>query len=536
MYTTLFEGTKFGVLNFVYPHHKLGGFGVSLMTLGTGDIEGREDWVQTGEFSYHVTQVMLGYGIMVPGNNYVGSSFKFVDQSFDKNSSRGFGFDLSFYRPLHRNIACGIIFQDIVPPTLKPGAEEETWPFTFMTGVGLKDLILTRDVSCNASLSIEKPEKRSVKTHFGAEALFSRAVALRAGFDRGFENFAMGIGYSKSGLKLDFSYRLMDEIDNSLRVGISWTFGKSVSESRQEESQMAEERKGYLIFDDRERQFEFYRDLGDYYQRENELDSAFIYYHRALAYRENDPDVLEEIDNVTEAMQTVREQEEMRDIQARLNAAILDEYYNRAEKLYDEKDYSQSLALVRLGLDIDPRAARLQVLENRITQGIRGRIVELLNEATLAESEGRWEDAITTYDRILELSPTQADARELKGRLGDTLKVARLVRDGTESFHKGNLSAAEEDFKEVLTSVPNNIVAQEYLRQIKSIREQPTGREELERDEQMWKVYLEGLEFYQEGKYDSAIARWEEVLRFYPDNQQTIENIRQARLRLKPEE
>ena len=191
---------------------------------------------------------------------------------------------------------------------------------------------------------------------------------------------------------------------------------------------------------------------------------------------------------------------------------------------------------MKLGLDLDPRAAKLQVLENRITQSVRGRIVELINEATLAESEGRWQDAITTYDRILELSPTQADARELKGRLADTLKVARLVLDGVESFHKGNLSAAEEVFKKVLTTVPNNIVAQEYLSRIKSIREQPTGREELERDEQMWRVYLEGLEFYQKGEYDSAITRWEEVLRFYPDNQQTIENIRQARLRLKPEE
>jgi tetratricopeptide (TPR) repeat protein len=533
MFTTLLEGTTYGTFTYVYPHPRLGSFGGSIMALGTGEIERREDWIKTGEFSYSIVQLLAAYGRHLGERYYLGTAFKFVNQSIDNNSSLGFGVDLSFYTTLHKNVSAGVIFQDIVPPTLKPGTEKETLPFTIIAGAGAKAVSVHRDVTCNFNFALEKPEERSAKLHAGAEGVYKEAFAVRAGFDR--DNLALGFGVRLIGVQFDYSWRFMDEIRDSHRFGLSWRFGKTVSDRRKEEARRADERTGYLIFDDREKQFEFYKDLGDYYQRTETYDSAFIYYHRALAYRENDSLVLEEIGRVTEGMRRDREQEEMENLQSRLNTAILDEYYGRAEILYDEKDYSRSLTLVRMGLDIDPAEARLQSLERRITEAIRGRVGELLKEAALAQKDGRWQDAITTYDEILELSPAQTAAEKLKGRLADTIKVARLIRDGTELFYERNLSMAEEKFKDVLMLAPDNIVAQEFLRQIESEREQPTGREELERDERMWKIYLEGLEFYQKGQYDSAITRWEEVLRFYPDNQQTIENIRQARLRLEPE-
>ncbi|HPC12149.1 MAG TPA: hypothetical protein PK112_08635, partial [candidate division Zixibacteria bacterium] len=53
------------------------------------------------------------------------------------------------------------------------------------------------------------------------------------------------------------------------------------------------------------------------------------------------------------------------------------------------------------------------------------------------------------------------------------------------------------------------------------------------KDPEAWQLYLEGLRFMRNQEYQKAIDAWEKVLERYPGNEATLDNIEQARLRLK---
>ncbi|MCH7948156.1 MAG: hypothetical protein IIC66_10205, partial [candidate division Zixibacteria bacterium] len=59
--------------------------------------------------------------------------------------------------------------------------------------------------------------------------------------------------------------------------------------------------------------------------------------------------------------------------------------------------------------------------------------------------------------------------------------------------------------------------------------------ETLQADKEIWPLYLEGLKHMRDKKYGAAIAAWQKVLKVYPDNPNTLNNIDQASLRLKAE-
>jgi len=75
-------------------------------------------------------------------------------------------------------------------------------------------------------------------------------------------------------------------------------------------------------------------------------------------------------------------------------------------------------------------------------------------------------------------------------------------------------------------------VAREYLDKIGLLMKEATELEVLQKDEKVWKIYLNALEYFRNGDYEKAISLWEEVLKYYPGNKNTMNNIEQAKLRL----
>jgi tetratricopeptide (TPR) repeat protein len=100
----------------------------------------------------------------------------------------------------------------------------------------------------------------------------------------------------------------------------------------------------------------------------------------------------------------------------------------------------------------------------------------------------------------------------------------------------GNLSDAKARFEEVLKSDPDNVVARDYMGKILTLMKEATELEDLQKDDRVWKIYLEALEHFRSGDYENAIILWQEVLKYYPGNKNTISNIEQARLRMQGKE
>jgi tetratricopeptide (TPR) repeat protein len=160
----------------------------------------------------------------------------------------------------------------------------------------------------------------------------------------------------------------------------------------------------------------------------------------------------------------------------------------------------------------------------------------MMDNAARAEREGRYADAVTYYNRVMELSPGNVAVKQLIARDGTILNNAQLISKGAELYALGNLSDAKARFEEVLKSDPNNLVAQDYLNRILTEMKEATELEDLQKDDRVWKIYLEALEHFRNADYEKAILLWQEVLKYYPGNKNTINNIEQARLRMQGKE
>jgi tetratricopeptide (TPR) repeat protein len=160
----------------------------------------------------------------------------------------------------------------------------------------------------------------------------------------------------------------------------------------------------------------------------------------------------------------------------------------------------------------------------------------MMDNAARSEKEGRYAEAVTFYNRVIELSPGNVAVKQLIARNGTILNNAQLISKGAELFTMGNLSDSRARFEEVLKSDPDNLVATDYLGKILAQMKEATELEDLQKDDRVWKIYLEALEHFRNGEYENAILLWQEVLKYYPGNANTISNIEQARLRMQGKE
>ncbi|MCX6825647.1 MAG: PorV/PorQ family protein [candidate division Zixibacteria bacterium] len=530
MHVTLFEGSIFDVATFVYPDPKQGGFGVSFMRLGTGDIIRRQDWNAMGDFSYSTWQMLLGYGRKINDRHSLGGALKIVSQSLDNNAAYGIGLDLSFLSNIKKNISAGIIFQDIIAPHLRLDKAQEATPTTIVAGIGLKDIVWGMDFRHKINMGLEKTRDRSLKLHAGAESIYRDHLALRAGYDR--DNVTLGFGVYYHRFRFDYAYKFVDELTDSHRLGLSFQMGTPVSEKIRQEQEFESARGNSLILEDRKAQFRLYRDMAEKYYRTSSLDSAYAYYQRALAFNEGDADVKGRIRQLTESRQMMIEEAHRESSRKVLALPIFEGYYAQAEMFYKKGSYAASLDLVNSSLGIAPDDQRFINLKNKIIESRDGEISRLMDEAMKYDKETRYADAITSYNRIMELSPGNAAVKQMISRTGTEINNSQLISRGAESFAMGNLSDAKRRFEEVMKSDPTNLVATEYMGKISALMKEASELEDLQKDEKVWKIYLLALEHFRNGDYQTAIKLWNDVLKYYPGNRNAMNNIEQAKLRL----
>ncbi len=530
MHVTLFEGSIYDVMTYVYPNPKLGGFGFSFMRLGTGHIVRRQDWNDMGEFSYSTWQFLLAYGRRLEGGFKLGTALKIVNQSLDNKSAYGVGLDLSFYKNIYKNISAGILFQDIIAPRLRLDEETEITPTTIEAGVGLKKFALGTGFEHNVGIGLEKTEDRSLKLHFGLESVYHKYLALRAGYDRDNLTFGLGIYYQR--LHFDYAYKFLNDLSDSHRLGLTIAVGTPVSEKLRQERELENARGSSLILEDRRRQFHFFKELGDKYYRTNSIDSAYAYYQRAMAFNDGDRDVKNRLQQIENSRESLLERAKMASSERKMVPTALDSYYSQAEMFYQKGSYAAALDIINGALDTEPNNQKFITLRRQIFDARDAEIRKMTDEAVRAEREGRYADAITAYNKIMELSPGNAAVKQLIAKTGAELHNFQMISKGAELFSLGNLSDAKRRFEEVLKTDPDNVVAREYLDKIGLLMKEATELEVLQKDENVWKIYLNALEYFRNGDYEKAISLWEEVLKYYPGNKNTMNNIEQAKLRL----
>jgi tetratricopeptide (TPR) repeat protein len=157
---------------------------------------------------------------------------------------------------------------------------------------------------------------------------------------------------------------------------------------------------------------------------------------------------------------------------------------------------------------------------------------QLEREATRLVREDNLADAAVRYAEILKYDPVNTAARRNLKAVSDQVGTLTLLRSGIEAYQTGDTATAREILEQLLTANPNDSAALGLLQLLK--QQAPTSAlAELQKNEAIWKVYLDGIAKFREGEYEAAIKLWEQVLAEYPRNAETEKNIQQAKLRLK---
>ncbi len=542
MHMTLFEGTIYDYLGWVYPTPTMGGFGIAYLRIGTQDIVRREEYRELGSFDYSYSQFLLSYGRQLKGGLSAGASLKIVNQSLDPYSDYGLGLDFGMMARLTRHVQAGLMARDIIPATLELRSQEdtvriadigETLPVTLAGGVALTSIALRRDMSLTAAFELEKTENRSAKLHAGAELLLKEAYGIRAGYDR--DNFSFGVGLRYDRLHFDYAYKLMDYIADSHRFSVSYRIGASIPEQIRRR-ELEEERKGNeLLEDERRRQYLFYKDKANQFYRQYQLDSALTYYQRALAFNETDEEVIKTIDAIKGAQEVLRARNRDMQESERENLSTIEAYYNQAQSFFAREYYPPALDMLGLILDIDPEHSEALALKTTVEQVVDNEIAAGLRAARRAQQEGDYIGAIEDYTRLLYLEPDNEQVRREKQEVVEKIDLSRYLNLGIDLFRAGHYAEAREKFMLVLSAKPNESVAKDYVDRIDVALAHPPTLTTIQSDRRVWQQYLNGLRHMRSKEYQLAIESWEKVLEAYPNNKSTLDNLEQARLRLKLE-
>lgn len=345
MHVDLFEGTIYDFGGYAYPHFDFGSFGIGYFRIGTDDIIRRDDFVDQGSFDYSTSQLLFSYSRNLYENFSYGISLKLVHQSLDTYSDYGFGADIGFLAKFYGKYSAGFVLRDIYPAEIKLASTTETTPITIALGMAVREINITEMSYVNATIDLEKIENRSTKIHTGAEFVYDKTYALRAGYDK--DNFAFGAGLKFGNFKFDYAYKLMDHISDSHRFSLSILIGPSKSQRVHRTQEQEQELGNILIESEKLRLFELYRQRGDDHYINGQLDSSLVYYQRALGFDENNQDIITKINRI--------ENELKKQQQAKITPFIYTDdvetniatYLSQAEYFYSKKYYIAALDIDR---------------------------------------------------------------------------------------------------------------------------------------------------------------------------------------------
>lgn len=536
MHMELFEGTNYNFAGWAYPDQKFGGFGFGYFRIGTDDIQRTENFIELGRFDYSITQYMASYGRKLNNTISVGFSVKLLSQKLDSYSDNAVGMDIGFMGQISKYLRYGFIARDISQVELELYRDTDKLPVSFAGGMGLKDYPLSENVSLTTSFEFELIENRNAALHTGGEISFDKQYFLRGGFDN--DNFAFGAGMNYNRFRIDYAYKILDDIGDSHRFSLTMAIGSSVEDKLARQKLRDEQKGSDLLEGERQRQFEQFRLKADEFYGRYMLDSAMVYYQRALAFDEGNRDIIGTIAAIEEAKSVEQNRQNQLDkIRLEMNT-LISTYMTQAENFYVKKYYLASLDMLNLIFEINPSYTAAKNLKADIDKAVSTEIQSQLDLAKQAEAENHYNTALIAYSRVIELDPGNETVKTSLDSLAKQIDVAQQLNRGIDQYNRNQLDSAQTTFRLVLRIDKNNPVALEYLKKLtpEDSKTTTTTLEDLQKDKEIWQLYLDGLRFMRDQEYQKAIDSWNKVLKAYPNNINTINNIEQARLRLKSEE
>ena len=530
LHTVLFEETSYDFISYVYPYQN-SAFGFAVMRLGTDDIGRRDaDYYDLGRFSASQMQFMVSYGRRLTNRFSSGVSFKMANNSIDNYSAYGFGLDVAGLYKVNDHLRAGVLLQDIVGAKMQLIDAKESTPFTLKTGVVYTVGSDIDPIKANFTLDVDKPENRSLKLRTGVEAIHSSGLILRSGYDR--DNLALGMGIRYQDLTFDYAYKIIENLPNSHRFSFTFNFGMSTEEKQEVSDETTRQRNEKLLAEARKQSLLAELKKADNFYDKGMYDSALVAFYRADAFADEKGYINSRIGNIQSILGTSRTTPPAIVIDSSASGPGVD-FLSQAQRLYAQGALVNARDMVEMARKFGSGTPELDSIDLAISVAIDERVNDNITKARQAFDNGDYISAYDFYNTVLVYNTSNSLARKGSKMAEKRLNLAQHLNLGLEYYNQGKYISSQKSFKRALDVDKNNATALEYLALINVKIKESTSLEDLQKDERVWQMYLDGLEAFRRADYEKAIELWDDVLEVYPNNKNTRENIEQARLRLK---
>ncbi len=219
----IFSGGQLNFLSGSYPFTRRSGGGLTVMDLRSGDAERTNEFGESqGNFREQNLALFFSYARKM-WDPYVdaGINFKTIRQSFADYSATGYGADIGFMvEPFTKPLTFGLVFQNIVPVSLKLNNESDKFPFIIKEGVSYNFDWLDR----NSLVSVETTQGPSgAKWALGLEQDFSDQIPILMRLGANTREFSFGFAFGKKLMTLDYA-AIFHELGLLHRFGITVHF------------------------------------------------------------------------------------------------------------------------------------------------------------------------------------------------------------------------------------------------------------------------------------------------------------------------
>ncbi|MCG3204484.1 MAG: hypothetical protein KCHDKBKB_01199 [Elusimicrobia bacterium] len=492
-YSTLFEDTKFSVINYAHPHIDMGTFGLGVVNLHSGSFDRRDvNGTRDGSFGISETALLLSHGIEMGNRFSLGSSLKVIRQQVDEFSATGYGFDGAAMMKINPKLNLGLTLRNILAPKIKLRNQTDTYPLDLRLGARWQmaaKWMLAADINQTAD--------RTAKIRLGTEWALSPLLVLRAGINE--TEMTTGLGFVFKDWGLDYSFGYNDaaagvkDLGSSHRLGFHLDFGKKI----------------------------------------NEVAAS-------VRWQKQGQDNLAKLREKMDGPNTVRDMG-LDKLIASTRQVIRRQGYLKAEDLYEAQGYvsyfegqfERSVQALGEALVLKPQdetlARHLESVRAQLTAERTEEIVTSeLKRLKDTYEKGDWKAALKSCEKILSFRPDNIEAttymEDVRNRINEPIE--REMKIAVAKFERADYLDAIKSFQRVKEMSPDHQEASDYIaKSIEALERLAATAAEtsisdpsrpvvnIERNtEQSRMLYSKGLLFYSQGNLQEAVRLWEQAV------------------------
>jgi len=523
----LFMDTRYEFVAAAYPTLSMGAFGIGIGDLSSGDFEQIDNFVTTGTFSSRQDMFMIGYGFTPFESLTAGLAVKgvYYDLAGYKDTGFGIDFGLIYSLSMLKGISVGLKASDIAGPRIKLSTLEQRLPIAFRGGLAYEG-ILGNKHSLIINADIENTDNLGTDIYAGTEFGFNRQFFARLGYMG--DKLTLGAGIEVAGVRFDYAYTSLTDLETSHRLSLSYSFGASIEakQARRDEVLVRKQLDEYKNQETIRNQAKIQKELetARAHEQNSEIYPAIEAYYRVLGL---DVQNQEAISKVTILFDRIR-QDLVREASKGYTKQLLDSQLDLGDSYFDNKQYDNAAGQYNLALILDPNSQHAKDKLAAIDDAGQAKIGRIRTRAQSQMQSGAYKQALESLSLILQSNPNDAQARVERDKIFKIVESAKYLDRALRYFDQSDYNRAIDMVDSSLALNPDSEGAKGLKRQLNRYTAEVTTVEDIKMNDTHWQVYLQGMEKYQAGEYKEAIRLWQSLLEFYPNNPNLSRNIDQA--------